>query len=220
MYDIPSKSIFVIPHGKYSVDHKKTQDLICSYRQNKKNMRLTMLGELREYKNTEWAADFLCNLNKTLESNQYIELRIAGKPVSQNQSDYLQRLAESNTCLSLNLKRLSDDELLHEFSMADFIFAPYSKLLTSGICINSISHGRPFIAPNFPSLAELHREGGSLLYDNHEDLITILLKNNDFFHRGLLKFLFDPQQIITQSHDLEWKNIFHSLDASPFIQVV
>lgn len=179
-------------------------------------MRLTIVGDLRAYKNAEWAAEFISNTNQGLSLDQFIELRIAGKSISKGQSDYLLRLASLHDFISLDLQRLSDDQLLHEFCEADFIFAPYSDLLTSGICINSISHGTPFIAPSFPYLIELHRENRSFIYETLEELAVTLLRFNDYFHGGLLPCLFDRKKIIADSSDLEWPNIFASLHRDPF----
>ena len=120
-------------------------------------------------------------------------------------------VAGSDEFLSLNLKRLSDDELLHEFSQSDFIFAPYTKLLTSGICVNAISHGIPFIAPAFPSLLELHCEGRSFLYKDQDDLANMLLKYNSYFHRGILDLLFDFKRIMSESSELDWRNILNTV---------
>ena len=108
-------------------------------------MRLSILGDLRSYKNVEWAAEFICKLNTQLVPDKSIELCIAGKSIDKSQSDFLFDLANNNNCILLKLARLTDSELFNEFCDADFIFAPYSRMLTSGICLNSISHGRPFI---------------------------------------------------------------------------
>jgi len=216
LYAINRDSIYVIPHGKYEVNIDNLYYEKNKLSSAKKKMRLTFLGELRSYKNVDFAAEFICKLNSGLEADQAVELRIAGKSISKVQKNYLHHLAENNDFISLCLKRLSDDELFTEFCMADFIFAPYSKLLTSGICINSISHGTPFLAPNFPSLSELHQESNSYLYANEEELSSAILRFNQLFHRGLLSHVFNPQQIILDSTHLMWSSIFSSLNKDPF----
>ena len=80
--------IFVIPHGKYDVDHSVLHPLIYDSLNNRKRMRLSILGELRKYKNAEWAVDFLSNLNCSIDSDIRIELRLAGKCISQDQHDF------------------------------------------------------------------------------------------------------------------------------------
>ena len=217
LYGVERDKIYIIPHGKYNIDEEKTIRLINKSKALKRRMRLTLVGDLRAYKNAEWAAEFICKINQDLFMDQFIELRIAGQSISKEQSDYLLQLANSYNFISLNLQRLSDDQLLHEFCEADFIFAPYSNLLTSGICINSISHGRPFIAPKFPSLDELCFDGKSFLYENHDELASMLLKYNDYYHRGLLSLLFDAKRIINETHDLEWSCIFSNLNSNPFL---
>ncbi|MDA7436809.1 glycosyltransferase [Synechococcus sp. AH-601-B19] len=217
LYGVDRDKIYIIPHGKYNIDKYKAIRLINKFKDLKRRMRLTLVGDLRAYKNAEWAAEFICNINQGLFKDQFIELRIAGKSISTEQSDYLLQLANRYNFISLNLQRLSDDQLLHEFCEADFLFAPYSNLLTSGICINSISHGRPFIAPKFPSLVELCCDGKSFLYENHDELASMLLKYNDYYHRGLLPLLFDPKRIINETHDLEWSCIFSNLNRNPFV---
>lgn len=216
LYGVKSNSIYVIPHGKYPVDLENLLKHRSRLSPQKRSMRLTMLGDLRGYKNTEWAVGFISSLNKLIEAEYHIELRVAGKPVSSQQTEYLNDFANKYKFISLNLKRLSDDELFMEFCTTDIIFAPYSKMLTSGICLNSISHGRPFLAPKFPSLMELHHEERSLLYENQDELVQLLLKYNQFFHRGLLDIIFDPKKIISGSSDLEWSNIFQRLNENPF----
>ena len=152
-----------------------------------------------------------------MDPDKSIELRIAGKSIDKSQSDFLLGLANKNNCISLKLARLTDSELFNEFCDADFIFAPYSSMLTSGICLNSISHGRPFIAPNFLSLVELHRDtGNSFLYQNFDQLSDALLKYNDYFHRGFLHVLFNPKNIVEDSANLEWPYIFEQLAGNPF----
>ena len=63
---------------------------------------------------------------------------------------------------------------------------------------------------------ELYHEERSLLYENQDELVQILLKYNQFFHRGLLGIIFDSKKIISGSSDLEWSNIFQSLNKNPF----
>ena len=65
-------------------------------------------------------------------------------------------------------------------------------------------------------LMELHHEDRSLLYENQDELVQLLLKYNQFFHRGLLDIIFDPKKIISGSSDLEWSNIFQRLNENPF----
>ena len=216
LYGVRRDKIHVISHGKYNINEEKTIRLINSSRLAKRRMRLTLIGELRKYKNAEWAAEFISKINHSLPVDHFIELRLAGKSTSRQQSDYLVHLAKKNNFISLNLQRLSDDQLLQEFCEADFIFAPYTNLLTSGICLNAISHGRPFIAPKFLSLVELNRDGSIILYENQDDLANILLKYNDYYHRGLLSLLFDPKKIINETYDLEWPFIFSNLKNNPF----
>jgi len=216
LYDIPMNRIFVIPHGKYDVDHSVLHPLIYDSLNNRKRMRLSILGDLRKYKNAEWAVDFLSNLNSSIDSDIRIELRLAGQCISQDQHDFFQSKADQHDFISLKLKRLSDSELMSEFCESDFIFAPYSHLLTSGICLNALSHGRPFIAPHYPSLSEFGSTNNSILYDSHSDLATSLLKMNDFFHRGLLGYVFDPKEIVASSSFLEWEAILSSLPSNPF----
>ena len=216
LYELEPSKIFVIPHGKYQVDVQRAYKLINKRSSIRKKMRLTLIGELRAYKNVEYAVDFVSRLNADISPENFIELRIAGRCVSESQLEYLQNNASIKNFISLNLKRLSDEELFEEFCSADFIFAPYSNSLTSGICINAISHGRPFIAPNFKSLLELHSESNSILYGNEGELWRQLLRCNDLFHRGLLSLSFNPQKIIGESAHLEWSNIFSSLDRDPF----
>ena len=217
LYDVHRESIHVVPHGKYNIDKDKAIRLIKSSKVTKGRMRLTLLGDLREYKNAEWAAEFICNLNQSLPDSHFIELRIAGKSTSNKQSDLLHGLSEKHDFISLKLQRLSDDQLHQEFCDSDFIFVPYSKILTSGICINALSHGRPFIAPKFPSLLELHREGHSYLYESQDALMNELLKYNSYYHRGLLRLLFDPNKIISETSFLEWPNIFSNLSRDLFL---
>ena len=125
-------------------------------------------------------------------------------------------MSKNHDFISLKLQRLSDDELFQEFCDADFVFIPYTEILTSGICINAISHGRPFIAPKFPSLIELHRDGHSYLYETEDALRNKLLEYNSYYHRGLLGNLFDPNKIISETSFLEWSNIFSNLSRDPF----
>ena len=219
LYDVHRDNIHVVPHGKYKIDEDKTIRAINSSRIVKTRMRLTLLGDLREYKNAEWAAEFICKINQTLPVDQLIELRIAGKSISQQQSDYLRHLSGKNNFISLNLQRLSEEQLFQEFCETDFVFVPYSKILTSGICINALSHGRPFIAPKFPALVELQRDAHSFLYENHDELRDMLLKYNNYYHRGLLSLLFDPKKIMRETSNLEWFRIFSSMDRNPFLCV-
>ena len=216
LYGVKRKGIYIVPHGKYDVDVKKCLECVRGSRSSRTKMRLTMLGELRAYKNVEYAVDLISRLNNSPGLRNLIELRIAGKSISQSQSDFLHNASSKNDFISLNLKRLSDEEMFDEFCHADFIFAPYSNLLTSGICINALSHGRPFIAPKFGSLIELHHASNSILYVNENELIQELVKCSNLFHRDLLHLVYDPCRIISGSSYLEWHNIFSSLDPGPF----
>ena len=219
LYDIKEENIYIIPHGKYEINQQKINNLIGEKTHHTKSMRLTILGELRAYKNVEWAAKFIDKINKEMILENKIELRIAGRSISHEQSEFLHRIAASNKYISLNLKRLSEEELLYEFCCSDFIFIPYKKILTSGICINSISHGKPFIAPRFPSLLELEKYNSSFLYDSEEELQRELIKFSDYHHRGILTHIFDYKSIIENSAELEWEYIFKNLENNPFAPI-
>ena len=109
LYDIKEENIYIIPHGKYEINQQKINNLIGEKTHHTKSMRLTILGELRAYKN-EWAAKFIDKINKEMILENKIGL-LAGRSISHEQSEFLHRIAASNKYISLNLKRLSEEEL-------------------------------------------------------------------------------------------------------------
>lgn len=106
--------------------------------------RLTYFGLIRRYKNV----DGLIEAFKQVDSSVPMTLRVAGKPSSEDIARQLEALAHDDERISLLLRFLSDDQLVHEVGEAQLVVLPYREMHNSGSLLASLSLGRPVLVPD------------------------------------------------------------------------
>lgn len=207
-YRVSENRILVMEHGLYPVQIPPSKIIEISLeRSNDRHLRLLIAGDLKPYKNVEWAISFLNEVNRDLADNSQIYLAIKGKPSSSEQDRFLQDSTKMYKWLSYSPGRLSDDKFSMALIESDFVFLPYQRVLTSGIAVNALSHGKPFIAPFSEELDELGDKKCKLLYRDVVELKSALkyLANNKM-KPGPSQF-HDPATILEATIHLQWDNI-------------
>lgn len=113
---------------------------------------LLFLGAVKAYKNIE----FLIDLAKTFPND--IELRIVGKPSSEQYKRSLLKKVEGLNNVDLELTFINDTEIPGYLANCDLLICPYDmrSSLNSGSVILAFSYGRSVICPEIGTILDLH----------------------------------------------------------------
>lgn len=159
---LPSEKTVVTPHGNY-VDRipvwAGTKDEARAKLGIRKDRRVFLIfGRLGAYKGVKAFLDWL----RSRARDDCFAI-IAGKQIDQVHTHEL----EQDGRTLVRPRFVSEPEVPIIFAAADFVVAPYVRVMTSGTVMLALSLGRPVIAPNLFHIADVvtHGENG-LLYDH------------------------------------------------------
>lgn len=114
--------------------------------------RFLFFGRIRDYKGVE---DLLAAF-AALPDELAVHLTIAGECRDINLSHRLEALAQRVAGhVILRLQHVPEVEVTALLAAADVVVLPFRRVTTSGTAMIALSHGRPLIVPDVPSLAEL-----------------------------------------------------------------
>jgi len=116
---------------------------------------LALVGQVRAYKGVEELVSSFCN---TKDPN--LRLVVAGMPFGQHLRDLLDRAANFDHRIILDLRWLSDQELCEIITAANLIVLPFKQTLHSGSIIYGLSCGRAVLTPATPFANDLKKEIG------------------------------------------------------------
>lgn len=154
----PGISRFLVPHGSY---HEPFYD----HPRNPSASGLLFFGRLEEYKGID---QLLSAFEKIVDESA--RLRLVGQ-VS-GDANTLVAAAERDPRISVDLRFVSDAELVWEVSSAELVVLPYRHMENSGALFVALSLGRPVLAPWSPVNAVLREEFGPswlMLYQDSLD---------------------------------------------------
>ena len=120
------------------------------------------VGSIRGYKNVGELLDAFMRVDELAPDDR---LLIAGKPLPRKFGRQLEKLAQADKRIVLELDRLPEDELTRVLRAADAVVLPFRDILTSGSAILALSHGRPVIAPAMGCLPGTLPADATFLYD-------------------------------------------------------
>jgi glycosyltransferase involved in cell wall biosynthesis len=147
----PGVRHYFIPHGNYIQLFQRSKS-ICI---REKYCTAVSFGNVRPYKNLE-------NLIKYFPSDVGT-IEIAGKPITQSYGAHLQDWLLSNDASSyvrLNLRQLSEEELLNLTLSAEVAIFAYKDIYNSGAVLLALSAPIPAIVTDSPSMRDLQAEVG------------------------------------------------------------
>ena len=145
-------------HPMYTVDlsNTKRQEWRRRHAINDSTKVLAFVGFIRPYKGVD---DLVSSFLQTTDQN--LRLVIAGRTTDNNLFDLLERAAGQDKRILLDLRRLSEQELLDIVSSADAIILPFKSSLHSGSIIYALSCCKLVVTPATAYSNDLKRRVGS-----------------------------------------------------------
>jgi beta-1,4-mannosyltransferase len=119
--------------------------------------RLGFVGLVRRYKGVE---RLLQAFGGTAQEAPGLSLLIAGNPTSPELSRTVEELADKDKRVSLQLKFLTDAELVAAVTSSELVVLPYRFMHNSGGTLAALSLNRPVLVPNNEINRRLAREVG------------------------------------------------------------
>ena len=112
-------------------------------RESSRAGRLAFVGQVRRYK----GVDRLVEAFRTVD-DAALQLRIAGRPTSEELAGELRTSAAADPRISLSLDFLTDAELVAEVTAAELVVLPYREMHNSGGALAALSLDRPVLVPD------------------------------------------------------------------------
>jgi beta-1,4-mannosyltransferase len=155
----------VLPHGSYVRQYAVDLEQQAARRAlglSEAGTIFAFVGSIRGYKNVGELLDAFMSVDELGPEDR---LLIAGKPLPKKFGRKLEKLAQEDKRIVLELDRLPEDELTRVLRAADAVVLPFRDILTSGSAILALSHGRPVIAPAMGCLPGTLPADATFLYD-------------------------------------------------------
>ena len=169
-YNLPAKyedKITVIPHGNYIESYENTVSKTEARERlemDDAGMIYLFFGNIRSYKNVPE----LISAFRAIEDED-ARLLIAGSPPNDPiESERLTNGVRADERIRTDFTYIPDDDIQLYMNAADAVVLPFSRVLTSGSAILSMSFGTPVIAPRLGCLPDMLGDKGELLYDPTE----------------------------------------------------
>lgn len=154
--DIPEERISIVPHGSLMDNVPR---IIENARRREKRVQILLFGQIKHYKGADVLIRALSLL--PLKTRENCLVRIVGRPAmpmeplfSLVESLQLQRQVE------FDLRFVPEIEVSTLVANADIMVFPYREIDASGVFMLAIGAGRPIIASNLGTFAELLGDQG------------------------------------------------------------
>lgn len=199
-YDLAdSLKVAVIPHGNYVEAYPNHGDQGRARHElalGRKTLVFLFFGEVRRYKGV---LDLVRSFPISRPSN--VVLLIAGRPGDPLIQEDLERDAEKNPGVRLELGFVPDDKVQTYLNACDVVVLPYQDMLTSGAAILAMSFGRACIAPRLSSMKEIPGNEGAILYNPQDpkglgDAIRYAID-----HRSVLSLMGERNRALSKNWD-------------------
>jgi beta-1,4-mannosyltransferase len=149
---------FVVYHGHYRdvFPHPEDRATACKLLGLPAEAKIfVFFGQIRPYKNVPALLAAFQGLH-----DRDAFLLVAGDPVAGERADDLRRLAERDSRIRLDLRRVPTDVLKRYVSAADLIVLPFRAILNSGSALLALSLDRPVLLPRQGAMGELQEVVG------------------------------------------------------------
>jgi beta-1,4-mannosyltransferase len=148
----------VIPHGPLTdaADYPSRESAREQLGLEEKNVVAAFVGGIDRYKGVE---DLLQVFSAVPGDN--LRLVVAGKPHGNALRERIEKLAASDTRVTLDLRFIPEDRLLTVVAASDMLVLPYVEGLNSGTVFLALAGGRPVVVPRTLTFADLGEYFGS-----------------------------------------------------------
>ncbi|MCU1260520.1 MAG: glycosyl transferase group 1 [Bryobacterales bacterium] len=161
--------VCVIPHGHYAGAYSARVPTLEARRAmgwEADKMVFLFFGMVRPYKNVERLVEAW---RSSPELAERATLVIAGEAVDPVYHHQIAGLARGVCGLKLQLARIPDQQVHLYFSAADVVVLPFTRILTSGSLLLSMTFAKPLIAPDLDMISETLHGADDLLYDSQDN---------------------------------------------------
>ncbi|MCI4661818.1 MAG: glycosyltransferase [Neomegalonema sp.] len=146
---VPLEKVVYLPHPAYHGFYEDAGDGAGALT----GRELLVFGKVRRYKAID---KLLERFVSGLTAGQDIALRIAGEPLAkEGYGEQLLARFEGKPGLTLDFRRIPDEEVPQLFSQHAAAVLPYERFLTSGALLAAMTCGMPVIAPNVSQIREI-----------------------------------------------------------------
>lgn len=167
-----SRKMRVMYHPCYQGIYSLDVIPIAELQYDRSTMHVLFIGAIRPYKNIELIIKLA---EKFQEKN--ILFTIAGKPLSEDYWDKIQRQANNLKNVTFIPRFIDDNEIVSLYHWCDIVTMPLSikSSLNSGSCMLAFSMGKTVVAPLIGTLRDLPVENMfAYEYDSEEDHFDVL----------------------------------------------
>ena len=149
----------VVPHGHYRSAYPPPEDsneARASLGFHRDAPVMLYVGRIRPYKNVP-------HLVRTFRQwcAQDARLLIVGDPSSDTLRESIQRAAQHDSRIRLDLRFIPDAMIPRYLAASDLVVLPYDHILHSGTALLALSFNRPVLVPNRGAMGELRRTVGA-----------------------------------------------------------
>jgi beta-1,4-mannosyltransferase len=152
----------LIPHGHFRNQFAQYE------RPSRVEGRLLYFGYIRPYKGIQELISVFSEVE-----DETMSLRIVGKPYSEKLKRLIETASITDKRISAELKYVTDEQTLYEFSKAELVVLPYLEAANnSGVVLLALSLGRPVLVRSSPVNEELSAEVGPGWVFQFDGLLT------------------------------------------------
>ncbi|MET1052790.1 MAG: glycosyltransferase [Mycetocola sp.] len=134
---------------------------------DRRDGRIVFFGLIREYKGVDHLIEQFSSV-----SDASLELRIVGRPASEELASRITDLLAADHRVSALLDYVDDETLAREIGQAQLVVLPYLDMHNSGAAILGLSLNRPILVPDNPMNADLAAEVGSDWVQRYDGKLT------------------------------------------------
>lgn len=189
----------VIPHGPFAPDKPVASLRVPGSDQGP--CRFLFIGRVEEYK----GVDDLLSAFDSMPNNVASYLTVAGQcPDSRLQARVLEYSGMLNASIIVGPDRLSEARMTELIAAADVVVLPFRRITTSGSVMLALSHGRPVIVPDVPTLADLP-DAAVVRYDGSISGLTSVMTQMAMTDRSILVKM--SESALQYAYRLSWQDI-------------
>jgi len=146
--------VVVVPHGNYigafPDDSRARKEIRRARALPEHAFVFLAFGQVRPYKRL---GDLVSAF--TALPGDDLRLVVAGQPTSGIEADRLEAAAGEDARVSLDFRRIPDDEITALHRAADAVVLAYEEVFSSGALLLALSYGLPVVAPGHGTAAEM-----------------------------------------------------------------
>ena len=164
-------------------------------------------GRIRKYKGFEL-------LDKVIRETPEIQYTIVGEP-DRESGELVEKIKQHKNVCVVD-REVSDEEMEHYFTLADWVILPYATATQSGVIVDAYKYARPVIAFDVGAIGEqvIHSSTGYLVQEGDIDAFTNAIKRADALSKENLR------RFSERAYEYGYKNYAVESRASSFIRTI